>query len=73
MVYLVVILLFSCKTNPDCDAYGSIDIGGYDYVQVIGYTDTVPTLGEDLIHLPVGEYELRVWDNGKSKVLRVKI
>ena len=62
-----------CKSPQNCDTYGSFDIKGYEYVQVIGYTDTMPTLGENLIHLPIGEYELRVWESGQSKVLKVKL
>jgi hypothetical protein len=66
-------LMTGCKSSQNCDAYGSISVKGYEYVQVIGYTDTIPTLGENLIHLPIGEYELRVWESGQSKVLKVKL
>jgi hypothetical protein len=69
----IVIACSGCKSPQNCDAYGSFDIKGYEYVQVIGYTDTIPTLGENLIHLPIGEYELRVWESGQSKVLKVKL
>jgi hypothetical protein len=62
-----------CKSTQKCDAYGAVNVKGYDYVQVIGFTDTIPTLGENLIHLPIGEYELRVWESGHSKVLKVKL
>ena len=66
-------MMTGCKSTQKCDAYGSISVKGYDYVQVIGYTDTIPTMGENLIHLPAGEYELRVWESGQSKVLKVKL
>jgi hypothetical protein len=66
-------MMQGCKSTQKCDAYGSISVKGYEYVQVIGYTDTIPTMGENLIHLPIGEYELRVWESGQSKVLKVKL
>lgn len=50
---LLLLSLLSCKSSAKCDAYS---IRGYDYIQVIGYTDTVPTLGEEELHLPPGEY-----------------
>ena len=66
-------LMTGCKATEKCDAYGAINVKGYDYVQVIGFTDTVPTLGEELLHLPQGEYEVKMWSERDSKILRVKL
>lgn len=50
---LLLLSLLSCKSTQKCDAYS---IRGYDHIQVLGYTDTVPTFGEEQLHLPPGEY-----------------
>lgn len=65
--------LSGCKSSQKCDAYGAVSVKGFDYVQVVGYTDTVPTLGEELLHLPQGEYEVRMWSERDVKVLKVKL
>ena len=65
--------LTGCKSSQKCDAYGAISVKGFDYVQVVGLTDTVPTLGEELLHLPQGEYEVRMWSERDSKILKVKL
>ena len=65
--------LFSCKSSKDCDAYGIVTVDGYDYVQVIGYTDTVPVLSQEILYLPKGEYEIRMWSSNTSKTIKVKL
>ena len=65
--------LFSCKSSKDCDAYGSVNVRGYDYVQVVGIPDTIPTLGVELMHLPQGEYEIIMWSDTKHRILKIKI
>lgn len=65
--------LTGCKVSKKCDAYGAISIKGYDYVQVVGHTDTVPTFGWEIFHLPQGEYEVRMWSETDAKTLRVKL
>jgi hypothetical protein len=65
--------LTGCKSTQKCDAYGAISVKGYDYVQVVGLTDTVPTFGEELLHLPQGEYEVKMWSETTAKTLRVKL
>lgn len=65
--------LTGCKSTQKCDAYGAISVKGYNYVQVVGLTDTVPTLGEKLLHLPQGEYEVKMWSETDAKTLRVKL
>ncbi len=64
---LLLLSLLSCKSSQKCDAYS---IRGYDYIQVIGYTDTVPTLGEEEIHLPPGEYIIKAWKEEKITYIR---
>ena len=66
-------LMTGCKATEKCDAYGAVNVKGYNYVQVIGFTDTVPTLGEELLHLPQGEYEVKMWSERDVKILRVKL
>lgn len=73
LVYLVVGLATGCKSAQKCDAYGAISVKGYNYVQVVGLTDTVPTFGEELLHLPQGEYEVKMWSETDAKILRVKL
>lgn len=63
-------ILWGCKTTEKCDAYS---IRGYDHIQVVGYTDIVPTYGEDKIHLPPGEYTIKAWAEGELTTLRVKL
>ncbi len=65
--------LTGCKVSKKCDAYGAISVKGYDYVQVVGLTDTVPTFGEELLLLPQGEYEVKMWSSKDAKTLRVKL
>lgn len=64
---LLLLSLLSCKSTQKCDAYS---IRGYDYIQVIGYTDTVPTLGEDQLHLPPGEYIIKAWKGEEITYIR---
>lgn len=63
-------ILWGCKTTEKCDAYS---IRGYDHIQVVGYTDTVPTYGEESLHLPPGEYTIKAWAEGELTTLRVKL
>jgi len=63
---LLLLSLLSCKS----DAYS---IRGYDYIQVIGYTDTVPTFGEAELHLPPGEYIIKAWKGEEIIYTKVKI
>ena len=63
-------ILWGCKTTEKCDAYS---IQGYDHIQVVGYTDTVPTYGEESLHLPPGEYTIKAWAEGELTTLRVKL
>lgn len=65
--------LSGCKSAQKCDAYGIVTVDGYDYVQVIGYTDTVPVLGQEILYLPKGEYEIRMWSSNTSKTIKVKL
>lgn len=65
--------LSGCKSAQKCDAYGIVTVDGYDYVQVIGYTDTVPVLGQEILYLPKGEYEIRMWSSSTSKTIKVKL
>ena len=55
---LPLLLLTGCKTAQKCDAYS---MSQYDYIQVLGYTDIVPTFGEDQLHLPPGDYIIKAW------------
>lgn len=64
---LLLLSLLSCKSTQKCDAYS---IRGYDYIQVIGYTDTVPTLGEEELHLPPGEYIIKAWKGEEITYIR---
>ena len=64
---LLLLSLLSCKSTQKCDAYS---IRGYDYIQVIGYTDTVPTLGEAELHLPPGEYIIKAWKGEEITYIR---
>jgi len=54
--------LSGCKVAKRCDAYS---IRGYEYIQVVGYTDTVPTLGEEYLHMPPGKYLVKGWKQGQ--------
>lgn len=70
----VLLLLASCHTSKkNCDAYGYRYVGDYEYIQVVGYTDTVPTYGSPFIHLPKGEYRVKAWSNGEEITMRVKL
>jgi hypothetical protein len=64
---LLLFSLFSCKSSQKCDAYS---IRGFDYIQVVGYTDTVPTFGEQEIHLPPGEYIIKAWKGEEITYIR---
>jgi hypothetical protein len=64
---LLLLSLLSCKSSQKCDAYS---IRGYDYIQVVGYTDTVPTLGEEELHLPPGEYIIKAWKGEEITYIR---
>jgi len=56
-------LLSGCKSTQECDAYS---IRGYEYIQVVGYTDTIPTLGEEYLHMPPGKYLIKGWKQGQE-------
>lgn len=59
---ILVYILNSCKTT-NCDAYSIRD---YEYIQVVGYTDTIPTLGEEYLHMPPGKYLVKGWKQGQE-------
>lgn len=65
--FLLLLSLLSCKSSQKCDAYS---IRGYDYIQVVGYTDTVPTLGQEQLHLPPGEYIIKAWKGKEITYIR---
>ena len=64
---LLLLSLLSCKSSQKCDAYS---IQGYDHIQVLGYTDTVPTFGEEQLHLPPGEYIIKAWKGEEITYIR---
>lgn len=64
---LPLLLLIGCNTAQKCDAYS---MSQYDYIQVLGYTDIVPTFGEDQLHLPPGEYLIKAWKGEEVVYLR---
>jgi len=70
---VIVLLLASCHSTKKCEAYGYRYLGDYEYIQVVGYTDTVPTYGSPFIHLPKGEYDVKAWSNGEEITMRVKL
>lgn len=70
---LLISILAGCKTSERCDAYGYIQLNNYDYIQVIGYTDTVPTLGNSWIHLPKGKYKVRAWKDKEEFLLNINL
>jgi hypothetical protein len=60
-------LLVSCKTTEKCDAYSFAE---YEYIEVIGYSDKIPTLGEGEIHLPPGKYLLKAYKGDQITYIR---
>ena len=70
---LLIIILIGCKTSKKCDAYGYIQMDQYDYIQIIGYTDTIPTFGETWMQLPKGEYKVKAWKKNEEYILNVKL
>jgi hypothetical protein len=70
---LLISILAGCKTSERCEAYGYIEMNNYDYIQVIGYTDTVPTFGNTWLHLPKGNYKVRAWKQQEEYLLNVKL
>ena len=70
---LLISILAGCKTSERCDAYGYIQMNNYDYIQVIGYTDTVPTFGNSWLHLPKGEYQVRAWKDKEEFLLKINL
>ena len=64
---LLLLSLLSCKSTQKCDAYS---IRGYEYIQILGYTDTVPTFGETELHLPPGEYIIKAWKGEEITYIR---
>lgn len=70
---LLISILAGCKTSERCEAYGYIKMDQYDYIQVVGYTDTVPTFGETWMQLPKGEYQVKAWKDKQEYVLNVKL
>lgn len=67
---LLISILASCKSSQKCDAYS---IRGYDRIQVIGYTDTIPTLGADELHLPPGKYMIKAWKGDEVTLNKIKL
>jgi hypothetical protein len=70
---LLISILTGCKSSQQCDAYGYIKMEQYDYIQVVGYTDTIPTFGETWMQLPKGEYQVKAWKENQEYLLRVKL
>lgn len=70
---LLISLLAGCKSLQQCDAYGYIQMDQYDYIQVIGYTDTIPTFGETWIQLPKGEYQVKAWKENEEYILKINL
>jgi hypothetical protein len=72
LLFLISILT-GCKSSQQCDAYGYIKLNQYDYIQVVGYTDTIPTFGETWMQLPKGEYQVKAWKEKQEYLLNVKL
>ena len=70
---LLISLLAGCKSSQQCDAYGYIKMDQYDYIQVIGYTDTIPTFGETWMQLPKGEYQVKAWKQNEEYLLKINL
>lgn len=70
---LLVSILAGCKSSKQCDAYGYIKMDQYDYIQVIGYTDTIPTFGETWMQLPKGEYQVKAWKENEEYLLKINL
>ena len=70
---LLISILAGCKTSERCDAYGYIQIDKYDYIQIVGYTDTMPTFGEKWIQLPKGEYQVKAWKKNEEVLLKINL
>ena len=67
---LLISILAGCKSAQKCDAYS---INDYDYIQVLGYTDTIPTLGAEQLHLPPGQkYKVKCWKNDAVTIVTLK-
>jgi hypothetical protein len=72
-ILLLVSILAGCKSSQKCDAYGYIKMDQYDYIQVIGYTDTIPTFGETWMQLPKGEYKVKAWKDKEEYLLKINL
>ncbi len=70
---LLISILTGCKSSQKCDAYGYIKMEKYDYIQVVGYTDTIPTFGETWIQLPKGEYQVKAWKKNEEVLLKINL
>ena len=70
---MLVSILAGCKSSQQCDAYGYINMDQYDYIQVIGYTDTIPTFGETWMQLPKGEYQVKAWKENEEYLLKINL
>lgn len=67
---LLISILAGCKSAQKCDAYS---INDYDFIQVIGYSDTIPTMGADQLHLPPGKkYRVKCWKNDAVTIVTLK-
>lgn len=60
-------LLVACKSTQKCDAYSFAE---YEYIEVIGYSDKIPTFGEAEIHLPPGKYLLKAYKGDHITYIR---
>ena len=70
---LLVSILAGCKASEKCDAYGYIKMDQYDYIQIVGYTDTIPTFGETWMQLPKGEYQVKAWKQNEEYLLKINL
>ena len=70
---LLISLLAGCKSSQQCDAYGYIKMDQYDYIQIVGYTDTIPTFGETWMQLPKGEYQVKAWKQNEEVLLKINL
>lgn len=70
---LIFGLFLSCKTSEKCDAYGSVKIPQLDFIQVVGFTDTIPTFSDTTLTLPKGKYQIKGWKDGNEILFYVKL
>jgi hypothetical protein len=69
LALITCICLIGCRTTEKCDAYS---IKGYDYIQIVDYTDIIPTYGEEELHLPPGKYIIKAWKGNEVTYKKIK-